>query len=205
MDIDWALAQHRLFVETVGDKGTQLVLQNMLLPIVTWQGEDLSEAILVNVELPKADLRNTVWYQSLIGGCRFIGANFTGSTFVKAAADHADFSNANMQACNLFRGSFIAASFRGANLTGARCEKALLMQADFRDACLRDVDFAGASLDGCHFAGAVLQGAKNLKQASVGTIFIENGQELEKPAAKAWLLQQAVRQVDRGDITTTQQ
>lgn len=102
-------------------------------------GADLTDAILRDTSLQRADLRD--------------------SKLIKADAHRAKFNSADLRGTRLDRADLGEADFTRANLAGASLRGADLRRARFFRADLRGVDFTGARMAGADLLNADLSGA----------------------------------------------
>ena len=158
---------------------------------VTFDGTDLSEAMLTEVRWKKCSLRdsrleaadftnailrlcdldhvraiNSTFINARLENSTACAAQFDNVNFINAVLTDTDFSRASFRDANLENVSASGACFRGADLRGARLQNAELVDADLRGADLTDADMRGAVLRGADLRGVVgidpaLQKAEN--------------------------------------------
>ncbi|MBR8830479.1 MAG: hypothetical protein N5P05_000047 [Chroococcopsis gigantea SAG 12.99] len=118
-----------------------------LLFLSTARAEDLQDlqTLLRTRRCPGCDLSNAGLVQSNLPGAQLQGANLTG----------ANLSRANLSGANLTGANLAGASLHGANLQGANLTKTNLTGVDLREAYLNGANFAGASLEDAYVQGAV--------------------------------------------------
>ena len=96
-----------------------------------FRGVILSEQILIDVDLSRANLSEATLYKTVLEG-------------------------ANLTRTNLSRADLTRADLRGADLSGANLVKANLREANLRGADLSGADLRGADLTGADLGGAIL-------------------------------------------------
>ena len=96
-----------------------------------FRGVILSEQILIDVDLSRANLSEATLYKTVLEG-------------------------ANLTRTNLSRADLTRADLRGADLSGANLVKANLRKANLRGADLSGADLRGADLTGADLGGAIL-------------------------------------------------
>ena len=118
-------------------------------PGIDLRGVDLAAAMLIEAELPGANLDGVRACDVFGGGIVLTGASMKGANFVKAQLVESDFSDATAD----------GARFNRADLREARFDRASLRGATFVRAYLKDASFVGADVTDADFDGAILSGA----------------------------------------------
>jgi len=166
-----ALAEHALWLDSQGQKGTRALLAKAdlsdramagarlvmaLLPGDRLHRANLRRALLAMCDLTSADLRNAILSEADMRGATLRRACFNGANLARAklgplidvGVHHADFP------CNCEQARFV-----GANLAGVNLRRANLTGADFSRADLTGAQLQEARLDGCNFTGAIVKDA----------------------------------------------
>jgi hypothetical protein len=99
---------------------------------------DLSDCVMVDIDLYKADL----------AGCFLTGADLTGSYVAESNLDGADLRGARLVGTDLTGSHLRSANLAGADLTGATLDDADVFEADFSHAVLSDVSLFGLRYGG---------------------------------------------------------
>jgi uncharacterized protein YjbI with pentapeptide repeats len=177
------IADHRVWVNTLGREGKRADLIGLDLSNVNLDGVQLQAASLQKSLLSKASFEGGIFTMSDLSYCNardasFVKADCRGINFSTSRLDHANLQYANFSPMPISRSvdpTFWPANFsgsnmqsarlRGSDLSGANLERTLLAGADLRDtnldgACLIDAnatgaDFRGAKLDKADLRGAV--------------------------------------------------
>jgi uncharacterized protein YjbI with pentapeptide repeats len=167
------IAEHRVWVNTLGREGKRADLVGLNLSNVVLDGVQLQAASLQKALLDGASFENGVFTMSDLSdsnacGASFVkadcrGVNFSMSRLDSANMQYADFSsmpisrsiNPTYWPANFSGANLQHAYLRGANLQGAHLEKTLLVGAD-----LREANLDGATLVDANLTGADLRGAK---------------------------------------------
>jgi uncharacterized protein YjbI with pentapeptide repeats len=173
-EVNRSLVEHKLWVETVGDRGTRAQFQKHRLPDVDLSDRDLSgaefadcamigmhfsRATLALVNLAGCDLRYSIFDRARLNGANLSGANLTGADLTAITATPIEVKQADGKPTgHVIAANFANAKLRGARLKGARLRGAVLRGADLSSADLRDADLTGAILDGATLEGADSRG-----------------------------------------------
>lgn len=116
--LELLLAEHRLWLESYGEKGARADFTGFNLSGKNLRGTNLRQVVFRRTRLIWAD---------------FSGSDLTGADLSGAVLNHADLSNANLTGAKL-RGAVL----RRAKLEGTNFHKADVRQADFRDTLLAE-------------------------------------------------------------------
>lgn len=120
------------------------------MPGVVWRRCLMDGLDLAGVDLTGAEIRDSSFKRTDLGGAVLVGVDGRRAKFVSARLVGADLSQANL----------VGTDFTSADLTGARLVHADLRQARFFRAVLRDADLTGAKLERADFLYADLAGAR---------------------------------------------
>jgi len=136
VDIDEALRNHRLWVDSAGREGEAIVVERANL-----RGADLEAADLTGVSLIQANFTEAKMTEIVLRK-----ANLTGAVFAKANLTGANLAVARLRRANLVGARLDRAVLRGADLSGAKFKGASLLRTDLSSANLAKADLSGANL-----------------------------------------------------------
>jgi len=166
--------------------------------------ENLSEAVLTDINLERANLRGSCLYKASLGFAKLDGAwlqdadlreaDLRGADLDEAKLGGAKLTKADLNAAHL-EGAFLGwahlgkADLEGAHLKGAHLGKADLEGADLRGADLRGAFLGWAHLEGAHLEEAHLEGADlegaHLEEAHLEGAKLTKGDTIEANRAGA--------------------
>lgn len=117
-------------------------------PEVYWRRCVFDRQDLVEVDLTKANLRDSSFKRADLSASLLQGVDGRRTKFISAIMQDIVLDEANLVRADLTKADLKGASLRGADLTWARMFRADLSGADLTDARLTDTDLLQAILDG---------------------------------------------------------
>lgn len=180
------IANHRIWVNTMGAEGIRADLEGLDLSHVMLNGVQFQAASLKRALLVGASFNNAVFTMADLSACnareaQFLKSDCRGTGFSLSCLEQADFQYADCSPMiitshmnpkrwptNFAGANLQQANFHGANLEGAHFDNASLARADLREANLRgafllDANLTGADLRGANLENADLRGAVGVK------------------------------------------
>jgi uncharacterized protein YjbI with pentapeptide repeats len=165
-----------------GSGGRKEALQELVADGVDLVGVDVSDAFLMGVQLPRANLARA----------SLRGADLRMALFDQANLEYADLSSANIRSGSLVKANIEYAMFadsdlNGCNLTEANCEGSDFSHADLRNCELKELKWKG--IKEVKFAN--LFGVKDVPEGFIawamqnGAVAIESDAEWEEAIRKA--------------------
>jgi uncharacterized protein YjbI with pentapeptide repeats len=130
-----------------GSGGRKEALQELVADGVDLVGVDVSDAFLMGVKLPRANLARA----------NLRGADLRMASFDQANLEYADLSSANIRKGSLVKANLEYAMFADSDLNGC----------DLTEANCEDTDFSRADLRNCEFKNLKWQGIKEVKLANL--------------------------------------
>ena len=173
------LAEHRKWLNSKGQEGTQADFSNRNLDNLDFKGVDLPwtkrllkrfrRAYLPGPNLQRAKFKGASLYSADLRGADLRRANLQGAKLRWAdlqGADlrEADLRNANLWMAKLEKAKLNKADLRNANLQKVKLQRTVLLRADLQGANLRDAELQQANLREANIADANLEKA-NLREA----------------------------------------
>jgi|GEM_PF-2159254 len=168
-ELEHILEQHKLWVESSGNKGKRAKLSGVDLTgidlcIAELTGADLSAANLCKIDLTGAELGGADFSRSFLGGSILKRAVLRRAIFNKADLRSTDLSNADLRNANLTQANISGAILSGANISGAILNNAFLsysnlIKTNFVGTILCETDLSGANLSKADLSKADLSKA----------------------------------------------
>jgi len=195
-DIDALFAQHRLWMDTHGGKGTQFVFREAKIEDLFLHDQMLTQLVILESDLKNAGFADVNLDYANFGGTNFDAARFERVAMVKSDVYEASFCGALLKDVNAFRTDFVNCNFSDAHLNNVI----------FSNGSLRESNLQRARIVGCNFWKTSLIGVKGLEDASVEWIDIgppqlphRNGapQILAGEQARRWLIAESIRQQEQ--------
>lgn len=124
-----------------------------------WSGQDLRGRDLVRLQIPGAELQESVLEASLLHGAILRGADLRACKARSISARDIDLEQACLTDADLRQATLVQAVLLEADLRNAQLCEADLRQADLRGADLRGANLQGADLRGADLRGALIEGA----------------------------------------------
>ncbi|TCW39065.1 pentapeptide repeat protein [Laceyella sacchari] len=182
---------HRIWIETIGEKGEKLSVDE-----IDFRGIDLTEypldqAYMTACIFDGMNLSNKDMFASLMCSSTFRSTNLKNADFYKADVSYVDFTNANAQNARFAKSDCIETIFIKVDLTNAVLVNSLFDHSDFREATLQNVDVSGSYFEGVLLKGAKLTGIKGIEEANIKSINIGTPEcpiLLEGEKARQWFI-----------------
>lgn len=184
------LESHRLWIETIGEQGEKLGIDEIDLRDVDLSHYPLDQAYITACIFDGMDLKHKDISSSLLSSSTFISANLEKADFCKSNVSYADFTNANIKAARLADSECIETIFVKADLSNANLVAGLFDETDFRNAFLLNADIRLATFEGVLLNGAKLTGIRGIEEAFIKSINIGTPEQpiiLGGEDARKWL------------------
>ncbi|WP_427108144.1 pentapeptide repeat-containing protein [Lysinibacillus xylanilyticus] len=184
------LEKHRLWIETIGEQGEKLGIDEIDMRNVDLSQYPLDQANITDCNFDGMDLINKDISSSLLCSSTFISANLEGADFCKSNVSYVDFTNANIKAARLADSECIETVFVKADLSDANLVAGLFAKADFRNAVLFNTDIRLVTFEGVLLNGAILTGIRGIEEAFIKSINIGTPEKpiiLMDEEARKWL------------------
>ncbi|MEK4171384.1 pentapeptide repeat-containing protein [Lysinibacillus sp. FSL L8-0312] len=166
------LESHRLWIETIGEQGEKLGIDEIDLRNVDLSPYPLDQAYITDCIFDGMDLNNKDISSSLLCSSTFISANLEGADFGKSNVSYVDFTNADIKGARLADSECIETVFVKADLSDANLVAGLFDGADFREAVLLNADIRLAMFERVLLNGAILTGICGIEEAFIKSINI---------------------------------
>ncbi|WP_232699734.1 pentapeptide repeat-containing protein [Brevibacillus daliensis] len=184
------LESHRLWIETIGEQGDKLGIDESDLRDVDLSQYPLDQAYITACIFDGMDLNHKDISSSLLCSSTFISANLEGTDFCKSNISYVDFTNANIKAARLADSECIETVFAKADLSNANLVAGLFDETDFRNAILYNADIRLATFERVLLNGAKLTGIRGIEEAFIKSINIGTPEQpniLVGEEARKWL------------------
>lgn len=184
------LESHRLWLETVGEQGEKLGIDEVDLRNMDLSQYPLDQAYITACTFDGMNLNHKDFSSSLLNSSTFISTNLEGADFCKSNVSYADFTNANVKAARFSDSECIETVFVQADLSDANLVAGLFDETDFRNAIFFNADLRLATFERVLLKGAKLTGVRGLDEAFIKSINIgtpEQPKILVGEEARKWL------------------
>lgn len=171
------LESHRLWIETIGEQGEKLGIDEIDLRNVDLSKYPLDQAYITACIFDGMELNHKDFSSSLLSSSSFISTNLEEADFCKSTVSYADFTNANLKAARLADSECIETVFVQADLSNTNLVAALFDETDFRNAIFINADVRLATLERVLLKGAKLTGLRGLEEAFIKSINIGTPEE----------------------------
>ncbi|WP_028558684.1 pentapeptide repeat-containing protein [Paenibacillus pinihumi] len=184
------LELHRLWIETIGEQGEKLGIDEIDLRNVDLSQYPLDQAYITECIFDGMNLNDKDFSSSLLSSSTFISTNLERADFCKSNVSYVDFTNANVKAARLADSECIETVFVKADLSDANLVAGLFDETDFRNAILNNADLRLATFERVLVKGAKLTGVRGLEEAFIKSINIGTPEQpniLVGEEARKWL------------------
>ncbi|WCH46218.1 pentapeptide repeat-containing protein [Lysinibacillus sp. OF-1] len=163
---------HHLWIETIGEKGEKLGIDEIDLRDVDLCQYPLDQANITACTFDGMDLHDKDISSSLLCSSTFISANLEGADFGKSNVSYVNFTNADIKGARLTDSECIETVFVKADLSDANLVAGLFDGTDFREAILLNADIRLAMFERVLLNGAILTGICGIEEALIKSINI---------------------------------
>ncbi|GGI11633.1 pentapeptide repeat-containing protein [Gottfriedia solisilvae] len=184
------LESHRLWIETIGEQGEKLGIDEIDLRGFNLSQYPIDQAYITACVFDGMNLNHKDISSSLLCSSTFISANLEGADFCKSNISYVDFTDANIKDARLADTECIKTVFVKADLSDANLVAGLFDKTDFSNTILINADIRLATFEGVLLNGAKLTGIRGIEEAFIKSINIGT---LEQPViligeeARNWL------------------
>lgn len=183
---------HKKWVETIGDEGEQLKLDEVDLRVFDLSDVLLEQSYLIDCTFDDLKLENVDLHSSLLASSTFINASLDQCDFYKSDLRYTDFSNCIIKNSRFSKGDCWEAAFNNACLVDCNLINVSFHLTDFRNARLENVDISVSTFKDTLLNGVTLKGIKGIEEAFFQSINIGTPEKpllLEKEEARRWFLE----------------
>ncbi|MGO4527477.1 pentapeptide repeat-containing protein [Paenibacillus sp. 2TAF8] len=172
------LNSHRVWIETLGEKGEKLGLDEIDFRHIDLSGYPLDQAYLTECAFDGMNLEHMDMSSSLLCSSSFTKSNLVNADFYKADLSYANFTDADAQGARFAKADLSESVFINTNLTNAMLISSSLYLTDLRNANMNHADISSASFRETLLQGATLTGLQGIEEAFIKSINIGT---LEEP------------------------
>lgn len=193
------LESHRLWIETVGEQGEKLGIDEIVLRDLNLSQYPIDQANITACIFDGMNLNHKDISSSLLCSSTFVYANLEGADFCKSIVSYGDFTNANIKDARLADTECIKTVFVKADLSNANLVAGLFDETDFRNSILINADIRLATFEGVLLNGAKLSGIRGIEEAFIKSINIGTSEQqviLIGEEAKKWLKDNSLNNKD---------
>ncbi|MFC9710127.1 pentapeptide repeat-containing protein [Paenibacillus sp. NPDC056933] len=191
-DIINMFALHKKWVETIGDEGEQLKLDEVDLRVFDLSDVLLEQSYLIDCTFDDLKLENIDFHSSLLASSTFINTCLDKCDFYKSDLRYTDFSNCIIKNSRFSKGDCWEAAFNNACLVDCNLINVSFHLTDFRNARLENIDISVSTFKDTLLNGVTLKGIKGIEEAFFQSINIGTPEKpllLEKEEARRWFLE----------------
>ncbi|MDT9719655.1 pentapeptide repeat-containing protein [Paenibacillus sp. ClWae2A] len=183
---------HKKWVETIGDEGEQLKLDEVDLRVFDLSDVLLEQSYLIDCTFDDLKLENIDFHSSLLASSTFINTCLDKCDFYKSDLRYTDFSNCIIKNSRFSKGDCWEAAFNNACLVDCNLINVSFHLTDFRNARLENIDISVSTFKDTLLNGVTLKGIKGIEEAFFQSINIGTPEKpllLEKEEARRWFLE----------------
>jgi len=183
---------HKKWVETIGDEGEQLKLDEVDLRVFDLSDVLLEQSYLIDCTFDNLKLENIDFHSSLLASSTFINTCLDKCDFYKSDLRYTDFSNCIIKNSRFSKGDCWEAAFNNACLVDCNLINVSFHLTDFRNARLENIDISVSTFKDTLLNGVTLKGIKGIEEAFFQSINIGTPEKpllLEKEEARRWFLE----------------
>lgn len=191
-DIINMFALHKKWVETIGDEGEQLKLDEVDLRGFDFSDKSVEQAYLIDCTFDALKLENIDFHSSLLASSTFRNVYVDQCGFYKSDLRYTDFSNCIIKNSRFSKGDCWEATLSNAYVVDCNLINVSFYLTDFRNARLENVDISVSSFDETLLNGVTLKRIKGIDEAFFRSINIGTPEKpvlLEKEKAREWFLE----------------
>lgn len=183
---------HKKWVETIGDEGEQLKLDEVDLRVFNLSEVLLEQSYLIDCTFDDLKLENVDFHSSLLASSTFINASLDQCDFYKSDLRYTDFSNCIIKNSRFSKADCWEAAFNNACLVDCNLINISFHLTDFRNARLENVDISVSTFKDTLLNEVKLKSIKGIEEAFFQSINIGTPEKpvlLEKEEARKWFLE----------------
>ncbi|MFL0375445.1 pentapeptide repeat-containing protein [Paenibacillus amylolyticus] len=183
---------HKKWVETIGDEGEQLKLDEVDLRVFDLSDVLLEQSYLIDCTFDDLKMENIDFHSSLLASSTFINTCLDKCDFYKSDLRYTDFSNCIIKNSRFSKGDCWEAAFNNACLVDCNLINVSFHLTDFRNARLENIDISVSTFKDTLLNGVTLKGIKGIEEAFFQSINIGTPEKpllLEKEEARRWFLE----------------
>lgn len=183
---------HKKWVETIGDEGEQLKLDEVDLRVFDLSDVLLEQSYLIDCTFDDLKLENIDFHSSLLASSTFINTCLDKCDFYKSDLRYTDFSNCIIKNSRFSKADCWEAAFNNACLVDCNLINVSFHLTDFRNARLENIDISVSTFKDTLLNGVTLKGIKGIEEAFFQSINIGTPEKpllLEKEEARRWFLE----------------
>jgi len=186
------LELHQVWLESAGENGKKLILDEINLEYIDLSKFSLKEARLISCSFDNVNLEAGNFILTWVCSSTFRNAWLKHASFYKANVSYANFSNSNLKNTKFTDCESEETVFLGADLSNADLNICYFSSVDFRDAVLDNANIEDSFFEDVLVKGASFRNVKGIENANIISINIgtpEHPVTLDKEQAKKWIFE----------------
>lgn len=183
---------HQIWLESVGENGKKLILDEINLEYFDQSKFSLKEARLIGCSFDNMNLEAGNFILTWVCSSTFRNAWLQAANFYKGNVSYANFSNSNLKNIKFTDCEIAETIFLGADLSNAELNICYFSSVDFRDSKLDNANIEDSFFEDVLVKGASFKNVKGIENANIISINIGTPEEpvtLDKEQAKRWIFE----------------
>lgn len=186
------LESHQIWLESAGEKGKKLILDEINLEYIDLSKFILKEARLISCSFDSMDLEAGNFILTWVCSSTFRNTCLQAANFYKGNVSYANFSNSNLRNARFTDCESEETIFLGADLSNAELNICYFSSVDFRDSILENANIEDSFFEDVLVKGASFRNVRGIENANIISIDIgtpEQPKILDKELAKKWIFE----------------
>ncbi|RJG21436.1 pentapeptide repeat-containing protein [Paenibacillus thiaminolyticus] len=183
---------HQEWLESAGDKGKKLVLDEINLESLFLSIFSFKEARLIECSFDGMNLEKGNFILTWLCSSTFRNACLQGANFYKGNVSYADFSYSDLKNSKFTDCESSETIFLGADLTNSELNVCYFDNVDFRNSKLDNANIEDSFFENVLVKGASFRNVRGIDNANIISVNIGSPEEpinLNKEQAKKWIME----------------
>lgn len=178
-DIILMIKRHKLWLDTLGQNGEKIYLEEEVIEGGYWENISLSQGNIISCVFKDMVLKQWDFYATALYSTYFEKLLIKHCGFVKAELPYTKFFETKLEDSNFSKTDFSYSNFENVEIKNSNLINTLLYNVCFKNVCFCDVDFTGANIENVLFDNCT--GVKKIYGLDSVHIKSINIGSLEKP------------------------
>lgn len=186
------LESHQIWLESAGENGKKLILDEINLEYLDLSKFSFKEARLIGCSFDSMNLEAGNFILTWVCSSTFRNAWLQAANFYKGNVSYADFSNSNLNNTKFTDCESAETIFLGADLSNAELNVCYFSSVDFRNSKLDNANIEDSFFEDVLVKGASFRNVRGIENANIISINIGTPEEpitLDKEQAKGWIFE----------------
>ncbi len=194
-DVLLEIEKHRIWLETIGGKGTKLFLDEEDLSGIDLPICSFGQSSIIDCKLDKLSLKEFDFHSALLCSTSFKGTNLFNCDFYKSDLRYCDFTESVIEKSFFSKADLDEAIFNRAEIINSNFVNTSCYLTDFRNAFMKSVDISNSVFEETLFRDARLKNIFGIDEAhfiSINIGSVEKPIILEGDDAKNWVIDRCI-------------